>query len=101
MASNQMDLISAATLASVGLIAMFPEISAQFGLEPQIDPVNVPNAVVQSMHKMAQNTSIETDTRRPSILHSLELGIAKLNRDQAILTPRSRGFLELVKVFFH
>ena len=88
MVSNRMDLISAATLASVGLIAMFPEISAQFGLEPQIDPANVPNAVVQSMHKMAQNTSIKTDARRTSILQSLELGVAKLNGDQAISPPR-------------
>ena len=37
---------------------------------------------------MAQNTSIETDARRTSILHSLELGVAKLNRDQAISSPR-------------
>ena len=88
MVSNRMDLISAATLASVGLIAMFPEISAQFGLEPQIDPANVPNAVVQSTHKMAHNTSIETDARRTSILQSLELGVAKLNGDQAISPPR-------------
>ena len=88
MVSNRMALISASTLASAGLIAVFPEISAQFGLEPQIDPANVPNAVVQSMHKMAQNTSIKTDARRTSILQSLELGVAKLNRDQAISPPR-------------
>tara|TARA_B100000780_G_scaffold166287_1_gene116358 strand:- start:177 stop:539 length:363 start_codon:yes stop_codon:yes gene_type:complete len=79
-----MALIFAATLASVGLITVFPKISAQSGLEPQIDPANVPNAVVQSMHKMAQNASIETDARRTSTLHSLELGVTKLNRDQAI-----------------
>ena len=88
MVSNRMALVSAATLASVELTAVFSDIAAQFGLDPQIDPASVPKAVVQSMHKMTQNTSLETDARRTSILQSLELGVAKLNRNQAISPPR-------------
>ena len=51
MLSNRMALGTATALACAGLIAVFPEISAQFGDQKHTNLVNDPHATVQSSPK--------------------------------------------------
>ena len=88
MLSNRMALGTATALACAGLIAVFPEISAQFGDQKHTNPVNDPHATVQSSPETAPNTSTKTDTIIASDMQKLELSEAGVDSDH--IMPLSR-----------
>ena len=88
MLSNRMALGTATALACAGLIAVFPEISAQFGDQKHTNPVIDPHAMVQSSPETAPNTSTKTDTVIASGMQALELSEAEVDSDHIMpLTP--------------
>jgi len=88
MLSNRMALGTATALACAGLIAVFPEISAQFGDQKHTNAVIDPHAMVQSSPETAPNTSTKTDTIIASDMQKLELSEAGVDSDH--IMPLSR-----------
>ena len=85
MLSNRMALGTATALACAGLIAVFPEISAQFGDQKRTNPVIDPHAAVQSSPEY-----IYQDRHNNSIRHAgvrIERGRGRQRSYYASLTP--------------
>lgn len=79
--SNRMALVTAMALTCAGLIAVFPEISAQFCDQQHTNPVDNPHATVQSIADTAANTPVKTDTIIAPDIQATELNENEVDVD--------------------